>query len=78
MLGRVLRCLIDSMVFDAVVAEPGLLADVDRLTSARRLELLAAAETMREIGATPAAISRSSSAASMYGSRQRSSGITPR
>jgi predicted nucleic acid-binding protein len=49
----VLRCLIDSMVFDAVVAEPDLLADVDRLTSARRLELLAAAETMREIGATP-------------------------
>jgi predicted nucleic acid-binding protein len=48
-----LRCVIDSMVFDAIVAEPGLLADVDRLTSARRLELLAAAETMREIARTP-------------------------
>ncbi|MEA2228851.1 MAG: hypothetical protein QOF04_2481 [Solirubrobacteraceae bacterium] len=48
-----LRCVIDSMVFDAIAADPPLLADVDRLTSARRLELLAAAETMIEIGATP-------------------------
>ncbi len=48
-----LRCLIDSMVFDAIAAEPGVSREVDRLTSARRLELLAAAETMREIGRTP-------------------------
>jgi predicted nucleic acid-binding protein len=53
MLGRVLRCLIDSMVFDAIAADPALLGDVDRLTRSRRLELLAAAETMLEIGATP-------------------------
>ncbi len=48
-----LRCLIDSMVFDAIAAEPELSREVDRLTSARRLELLAAAETMREVGRTP-------------------------
>lgn len=45
------RCLIDSMVFDAIVAEPGMPAEVDRLTRARSLELLAAAETMEEIAA---------------------------
>jgi predicted nucleic acid-binding protein len=49
----VLRCLIDAMIFDAIAAEPAMLRGVDALTSARRLELLAAAETMREIGATP-------------------------
>jgi predicted nucleic acid-binding protein len=49
----VLRCVIDSMVFDAIAAEPQLLAVVDRLTSARRLELLAAADTMIEVAATP-------------------------
>jgi predicted nucleic acid-binding protein len=48
-----LRCLIDSMVFDAIAADPPRLTDVDRLTSARRLELLAAADTMAEIAATP-------------------------
>ena len=48
-----LRCLIDSMVFDAIAADPDLLARIDRLTRARALELLAAAETMREIDATP-------------------------
>lgn len=48
-----LRCLIDSMVFDAIAAEPELSREIDRLTSARRLELLAAAETMREVGRTP-------------------------
>jgi predicted nucleic acid-binding protein len=48
-----LRCLIDSMVFDAIAAEPQLLSEVDRLTSARRIELLAAAETMAEVAATP-------------------------
>jgi predicted nucleic acid-binding protein len=41
------------MVFDAIAAEPRLLADVDRLTSAGRLELLAATETIAEIAATP-------------------------
>jgi predicted nucleic acid-binding protein len=41
------------MVFDAIAAEPRLLADVDRLTSSGRLELLAATETIAEIAATP-------------------------
>jgi hypothetical protein len=41
------------MVFDAIAGEPELLALVDRLTSAGRLELLAAMETMAEIGAVP-------------------------
>jgi predicted nucleic acid-binding protein len=49
----VLRCVIDAMVFDAIAAEPALLAGVDRLTSARRLELLAGASTMTEIAAVP-------------------------
>jgi hypothetical protein len=53
-----LRCLIDSMVFDAIAAEADLLRCVDRLTSARALELLAAAETMHEIEATPDAAHR--------------------
>jgi predicted nucleic acid-binding protein len=48
-----LRCVIDSMVFDAIAEDRGLLDDVDRLTRARRLELLAALETMEEIAATP-------------------------
>lgn len=39
------------MVFDALAAEPELLRLVDRLTNRRRLELLAAAETMAEIAA---------------------------
>ncbi|MCW2952150.1 MAG: hypothetical protein JWQ48_1320 [Conexibacter sp.] len=41
------------MVFDAIAAEAQLLAVVDRLTSARRLELLAASETIAEVAATP-------------------------
>jgi hypothetical protein len=41
------------MVFDEIAAEPQLLALVDRLTSARRLALLAATETIAEIAATP-------------------------
>ena len=45
-----LRCVIDAMIFDAIAAEDELLADVDLLTAARGLELLAAAETMWEIG----------------------------
>jgi predicted nucleic acid-binding protein len=49
----VLRCLIDSMVFDAIAAEPEMLAAVDRLTSARRLQLLAAPETIAEVAETP-------------------------
>jgi predicted nucleic acid-binding protein len=48
-----LRCVIDSMVFDAIAQERTLLDEVDRLTRARRLELLAALETMEEIAATP-------------------------
>ena len=48
-----LRCLIDSMVFDVLAASPGRLDDVDRLTRTRTLELLAAAETMRELDAIP-------------------------
>ena len=41
------------MVFDALAADRELLFRVDRLTRARRLELLAAAETMAEIAAVP-------------------------
>jgi predicted nucleic acid-binding protein len=48
-----LRCLIDSMVFDVLATSPGRLDDVDRLTRRRELELLAAAETMRELEAIP-------------------------
>jgi predicted nucleic acid-binding protein len=48
-----LRCVIDSMVFDAIAGKPALLRDVDRLTRARRVELLAALETMAELAATP-------------------------
>lgn len=47
------RCVIDAMVFDAVSADLGLLAEVERLTSARRLELLAASVTLAEVAATP-------------------------
>ncbi len=38
------------MIFDAIAAEDELLAETDRLTATRGLELLAAAETMWEIG----------------------------
>jgi predicted nucleic acid-binding protein len=48
-----LRCLIDSMLFDAIAAEPELLALVDRLTSAHWLELLAAPVSIEQIAATP-------------------------
>jgi predicted nucleic acid-binding protein len=48
-----LRCLIDAMVFDAIAAEPDMTATVDRLTSARRLELLTAAVVIEQIAATP-------------------------
>jgi predicted nucleic acid-binding protein len=48
-----LRCVIDSMIFDRIAVDDELLAEVDRLTSVHVLELLAAAETMREIGRTP-------------------------
>jgi predicted nucleic acid-binding protein len=48
-----LRCLIDSMVFDAIAADRQTLDLVDLLTRAGDLELLAAAETMREVDATP-------------------------
>jgi predicted nucleic acid-binding protein len=48
-----LRCLIDSMIFDAIAAESGLLTLVDRLTSAGRLELLAAPVSIAQVAATP-------------------------
>jgi len=48
-----LRCLIDSMIFDAIAGEPGMLELVDRLTSVRRLELLAAATSIEQVAATP-------------------------
>ena len=48
-----LRCLIDSMLFDAIAAEPELLALVDRLTSAGWLELLAAPVSVEQVAATP-------------------------
>jgi predicted nucleic acid-binding protein len=41
------------MIFDAVADEPGLLELVDRLTSARRLELLAAPTSIAQVAATP-------------------------
>jgi predicted nucleic acid-binding protein len=47
------RCLIDSMIFDAVADEPGLLELVDRLTRARRLELCAAPTSIAQVAATP-------------------------
>ncbi|QEC49287.1 hypothetical protein FSW04_18015 [Baekduia soli] len=49
----VLRCLIDSMIFDAIAAEEGLTARVDRATSAGRVQLLAAHESVLQIAATP-------------------------
>jgi predicted nucleic acid-binding protein len=48
-----LRCLIDSNVFDAIADEPDLLELVDRLTSARWLELLAATVSVEQVAATP-------------------------
>jgi predicted nucleic acid-binding protein len=48
-----LRCLIDSMIFDAIALEPGMLARVDRLTAARRLALLAAVTSIEQLAATP-------------------------
>ena len=48
-----LRCLIDSMIFDAIAAERETLVLVDRLTNARRLQLLAAEPSMRQLAAVP-------------------------
>lgn len=56
---RTLRCVIDAMVFDAIAAEPELLTEIGRLTSAGRLELLAAAATLEEVAATPDRLHRS-------------------
>ena len=47
----VLRAVIDSMVFDAIVEERDGLRAVDHLTRTGRLQLLAAATTMEEIAA---------------------------
>lgn len=41
------------MIFDAVAGDPDLLRLVDRLTSARRLELLAAPTSIAQVAATP-------------------------
>ncbi len=48
-----LRCLIDSMVFDAIADDAEVRAEVARLTDLRAVELLAALDTMRELDATP-------------------------
>lgn len=48
-----LRCLIDSMIFDAIAEEPVLLDAVDRLTSAGRLQLLADTVSVQQVAATP-------------------------
>jgi predicted nucleic acid-binding protein len=53
-----LRCLIDTMVFDAIAGEPGVLDRVDRLTRARRLELLAAPTSIEQVAAVPSAAHR--------------------
>jgi predicted nucleic acid-binding protein len=47
-----LRCLIDSMVFDAI-ADEDLLPTVDRLTSAHALELLADVVGIAQVAAIP-------------------------
>jgi predicted nucleic acid-binding protein len=46
-----LRCLIDTNIFDAIAAEPEMVALVDRLTNARRLELLAETTSVEQIAA---------------------------
>jgi len=48
-----LRCLIDSMIFDAIAGEPDLLALLGRLTNAGRVELLAAPASIAQVAATP-------------------------
>ena len=48
-----LRCLIDSMIFDAIAGEPHVVALVDRLTNARRVELLASPVSLEQVAATP-------------------------
>lgn len=48
-----MRCVIDSMVFDAIAADRDLLVLIDRLTRRRALELLATPETMAELDAVP-------------------------
>ncbi|MCW3038867.1 MAG: hypothetical protein JWM31_772 [Solirubrobacterales bacterium] len=48
-----LRCLIDSMIFDAIALEPELLEAVDRLTSAGWLQLLADTVSVQQVAATP-------------------------
>lgn len=48
-----LRCLIDSMIFDAIAGEPQVAALVDRLTNARRVELLASPVSLEQVAATP-------------------------
>jgi predicted nucleic acid-binding protein len=53
-----LRCLIDSMIFDAIALEPELLDAVARLTSAGQLQLLADTVSVEQVAATPHAYHR--------------------
>lgn len=48
-----LRCLVDSMIFDAIALEGELLEAVGRLTSAGQLELLADTVSVEQVAATP-------------------------
>ncbi|UTI65105.1 PIN domain-containing protein [Paraconexibacter antarcticus] len=48
-----LRCLVDTMIFDAIVEEPALLEAVDRLTSAGTLQLLADTVSVAQVAAAP-------------------------
>ena len=49
----VLRCLIDTNIFDAIAAEPDLVGIVDRLTNAGELELLAETTSVEQVAAVP-------------------------
>ncbi|WP_354699151.1 hypothetical protein DSM112329_04859 [Paraconexibacter sp. AEG42_29] len=53
MVSEPLRVLIDSMIFDAIAAADDLLQDVDRLTSAGRLQLLADTVSVEQVARTP-------------------------
>jgi predicted nucleic acid-binding protein len=48
-----LRALIDSMIFDAIAAEPELVDALARLTSAGRVELLADTVSVEQVNVTP-------------------------
>jgi predicted nucleic acid-binding protein len=48
-----LRALIDTNIFDAIAAEPDLVALVDRLTDAGELQLLAETTSVEQVAAVP-------------------------